>query len=147
MLPLANADAVRRRAGYARNPWFIRAEPEPPGRLTHLRQAPIRVGTASLRRGKRVREAPPSKARRLCSLRYDRPFRGYKHPGLTKFQPHGSWAPIWASRGEINASPASRIAKVCNLPLVVGADQSPPGKARVLKARCRALSSEESRAS
>jgi len=32
MLPLANADVARRRAGYARNPWSIRAGPEPPGR-------------------------------------------------------------------------------------------------------------------
>jgi len=32
MLPLANAVVARRRAGYARNPWSIRAGPEPPGR-------------------------------------------------------------------------------------------------------------------
>lgn len=67
-------------------------------------------------------------------------------PGLTVFEPHGSWAPIWATLSlgrELNFADYS----VCNLPLIIGADQSPPVKPRVLKVRCRALSSEESRAS
>jgi len=42
-------------------------------------------------------------ARRLCGTRTDRPFRGYKHPGLTKSKPRGSWAPygpLWEGSRE-----------------------------------------------
>jgi hypothetical protein len=38
-----------------------------------------------------------------------------------------------------DASSASRIAQVCNLPLVIGANQSPPGKSPGSQTRCRAL--------
>jgi len=94
---------------------------------TFLRQAPILVSDFTPKR-KRAHVAPSEhEARRLCCSRTGRPFRGYKHPGLTKSKPRGSWARMGLS-GRINASPASRIAKVCNQPLVIRADQGPPGR-------------------
>jgi len=43
-LPVVHVAVARRRPRYARYPWNVRAESEPPGRRPCLRQAPINIG-------------------------------------------------------------------------------------------------------
>jgi len=63
-----------------------------------------------------------------------------------QFQPRGSRALIRASLST-SRKLSSADCWVSNQPLIVGADQSPPGKPGFPVVRCRALSSEEFRAS